>query len=248
MLTTEKDAVRLAACDLGELPIASVPLTIAVEPADVFRAVAAGARSRRLTRRTPDEPPAPPARDDDRAARSSAIRRACCRGRWSRVRRGARPGVLHARPRAPAHRASATSRRRSRRAPAAERRAIARGAFAHFGRLLFELLRFSTLVAGRDAGARRVRRRGARRGRRTRRARACCSSPAISATGNCRRWCTRCSSPPIGVLARALDNPRAERAARADPHSAPATRVIYRRGTIRRVMRHAAGRAGRRAC
>ena len=36
VLTTEKDAVRLTACDLKDLPIASVPLTIAVEPADRF--------------------------------------------------------------------------------------------------------------------------------------------------------------------------------------------------------------------
>ena len=37
VVTTEKDAVRLAACDLSALPIASVPLTIAVEPRDEFR-------------------------------------------------------------------------------------------------------------------------------------------------------------------------------------------------------------------
>lgn len=37
VLTTEKDAVRLTACDLGELPIASVPLLIGVEPADEFQ-------------------------------------------------------------------------------------------------------------------------------------------------------------------------------------------------------------------
>jgi len=37
VLTTEKDAVRLAACDLGDLPIASVPLIVGVEPADAFR-------------------------------------------------------------------------------------------------------------------------------------------------------------------------------------------------------------------
>jgi tetraacyldisaccharide 4'-kinase len=37
VLTTEKDAVRLAACDLGELPIASVPLIVGVEPADAFQ-------------------------------------------------------------------------------------------------------------------------------------------------------------------------------------------------------------------
>jgi tetraacyldisaccharide 4'-kinase len=36
VLTTEKDAVRLAVCDLTGLPIASVPLTIAVEPHDAF--------------------------------------------------------------------------------------------------------------------------------------------------------------------------------------------------------------------
>src|SRR5262249_48790813 len=37
VLTTEKDAVRLAACRLGDLPIASVPLVVGVEPADAFR-------------------------------------------------------------------------------------------------------------------------------------------------------------------------------------------------------------------
>jgi tetraacyldisaccharide 4'-kinase len=37
VLTTEKDAVRLAACDLGDLLIASVPLVIGVEPADGFK-------------------------------------------------------------------------------------------------------------------------------------------------------------------------------------------------------------------
>ena len=37
VLTTEKDAVRLAACDLGSSPIASVPLAVGVEPADEFR-------------------------------------------------------------------------------------------------------------------------------------------------------------------------------------------------------------------
>jgi tetraacyldisaccharide 4'-kinase len=38
VLTTEKDAVRLAACELGELPIASVPLVVGIEPAAVFTA------------------------------------------------------------------------------------------------------------------------------------------------------------------------------------------------------------------
>jgi tetraacyldisaccharide 4'-kinase len=38
VLTTEKDAVRLAVCDLGEMLIASVPLVVGVEPADAFQA------------------------------------------------------------------------------------------------------------------------------------------------------------------------------------------------------------------
>jgi tetraacyldisaccharide-1-P 4'-kinase len=37
VLTTGKDAVRLAACDLGDLPIAAVPLMVGIEPADAFR-------------------------------------------------------------------------------------------------------------------------------------------------------------------------------------------------------------------
>jgi tetraacyldisaccharide 4'-kinase len=37
VLTTEKDAVRLAVCDLGDLPVASVPLEVGLEPADAFR-------------------------------------------------------------------------------------------------------------------------------------------------------------------------------------------------------------------
>jgi tetraacyldisaccharide 4'-kinase len=37
ILTTEKDAVRLAACALGDLPIASLPLAVGVEPPDRFR-------------------------------------------------------------------------------------------------------------------------------------------------------------------------------------------------------------------
>jgi tetraacyldisaccharide 4'-kinase len=36
VLTTEKDAMRLAACDLNGLPIAAVPLNARIEPADLF--------------------------------------------------------------------------------------------------------------------------------------------------------------------------------------------------------------------
>jgi tetraacyldisaccharide 4'-kinase len=37
ILTTEKDAVRLEACDLTGLPFAAVPLIVGIEPADAFR-------------------------------------------------------------------------------------------------------------------------------------------------------------------------------------------------------------------
>jgi tetraacyldisaccharide 4'-kinase len=37
VLTTEKDAVRLEACDLGGLRVAAVPLLVAIDPADAFR-------------------------------------------------------------------------------------------------------------------------------------------------------------------------------------------------------------------
>ena len=36
ILTTDKDAVRFAACDLADLPIAAVPLAATIEPADDF--------------------------------------------------------------------------------------------------------------------------------------------------------------------------------------------------------------------
>jgi tetraacyldisaccharide-1-P 4'-kinase len=37
VLTTEKDAMRLAACDLDGLPIAAVPLTACIEPSEGFQ-------------------------------------------------------------------------------------------------------------------------------------------------------------------------------------------------------------------
>jgi tetraacyldisaccharide-1-P 4'-kinase len=37
ILTTEKDAVRLSEFDLADVPIASVPLVVGIEPADAFR-------------------------------------------------------------------------------------------------------------------------------------------------------------------------------------------------------------------
>jgi len=56
VLTTEKDAVRLTACDLGDLPIAAVPLVVGVEPAERFRSWLLVRLSARRTAR--HEPPA----------------------------------------------------------------------------------------------------------------------------------------------------------------------------------------------
>ncbi len=47
ILTTEKDAVRLAACDLTGLPIAYVPLVTAIEPRETFSRLAARSASGR---------------------------------------------------------------------------------------------------------------------------------------------------------------------------------------------------------
>lgn len=37
VLTTDKDAVRLEGCDLGDLPVAAVPILTGIEPTDQFR-------------------------------------------------------------------------------------------------------------------------------------------------------------------------------------------------------------------
>ena len=133
------------------------------------------------------------------------------------------------------------------RKPDAERQALVRQVFGHFGRLLFELLKFSTLSQRRGAGQGRVRgRRADPRGARAR-ARACSSSPATSATGRCTpsptprrsrrsacwrarsttRGCTTCSS---GCAAR------------------PGNYVIYRHGALRRVLKALERQRRRGAC
>ena len=121
-------------------------------------------------------------------------------------------------------------------APRQERAAIARDMFAHFGRLLTVLLKFSTLSPRADDGARGVPGRGSGRGRaRAGRGRAA-ASPATSASGRSTRWCTRSSCSRWRVLARPLDNPLLhdllERVRGRTGNS-----VIYRRGAIRRVLR-----------
>jgi KDO2-lipid IV(A) lauroyltransferase len=119
--------------------------------------------------------------------------------------------------------------------PARERRAIVRQVFAHFGRLLFELLKFSTMSEPKMLA--RVEFEGEARAR----AAYAQGKGVLFVTGHFGFWELHAivhalRLRPIGVLARALDNPylndKLERI-----RSRTGNTVIYRQGTIRRVMR-----------
>ena len=116
-----------------------------------------------------------------------------------------------------------------------ERGAIARRVFAHFGRLLFELLKFTALTPEQMLarvefdGDERVRQAQAQ------------TRGYLLLTGHFGFWelhglVHALRLGPIGVLARTLDNPYLndllERMRQATGNT-----VIYRRGAIRRVMR-----------
>jgi Kdo2-lipid IVA lauroyltransferase/acyltransferase len=116
-----------------------------------------------------------------------------------------------------------------------ERRAIARAAFAHFGRLLFELLQFSTLTPRQMLA--RVEFEGEERARFA----YAQGKGVLFVTGHFGYWELHAMAhalrlEPIGVLARALDNPYLNRLLE-DLRQGTGNTVIYRRGTIRRVMR-----------
>jgi KDO2-lipid IV(A) lauroyltransferase len=119
--------------------------------------------------------------------------------------------------------------------PAQERRAIARAAFAHFGRLLFELLKFSTLSREQMLG--RVEFDGDERMRSA----YAQGKGVIFITGHFGFWELHAMvhafhAQPIALLARALDNPRLNDLLEHIRQRTGNT-VVYRRGTIRRVMR-----------
>jgi KDO2-lipid IV(A) lauroyltransferase len=121
----------------------------------------------------------------------------------------------------------------SRTAP--ERRAIVRAVFAHFGRLLFEILKFSTL--GNDEMLKRVEFEGEDRAR----AAYAQGKGVLFFTGHFGFWELHAlvhglQLRPIGVLARALDNPDLNRLLE-QIRSRTGNTVIYRRGAIRRVLR-----------
>jgi Kdo2-lipid IVA lauroyltransferase/acyltransferase len=119
--------------------------------------------------------------------------------------------------------------------PPSERRAIARAAFVHFGRLLMELLKFSTLSPEQMLtrveveGEERVRLAYAQ------------GKGVLFVTGHFGFWELHAmvhalQIAPIGLLARALDNPYLNGLLEGIRQRTGNT-VIYRRGTIRRVMR-----------
>jgi KDO2-lipid IV(A) lauroyltransferase len=118
--------------------------------------------------------------------------------------------------------------------PARERRAIARAAFGHFGRLLFELLRFATLTPERMLASVEV--DGVERSRLA----YAQGKGVLFVTGHFGYWEIQAmvhalQVEPVAILARALDNPYLNRLLETIRQRTGNT-VVYRRRTIRRVM------------
>ncbi len=118
---------------------------------------------------------------------------------------------------------------------ASECRAIARSTFAHFGRLLVVLLKFSTLTLEQIRG--RVEFEGDDRVR----AALARGKGVLFVTGHFGYWELHGLAQPLvlptmSVLARPLDNPLLH-AFLEHLRTATGNRVIYRRGALRRVLR-----------
>lgn len=124
----------------------------------------------------------------------------------------------------------------------AERTAIARQTFRHFGHLLLELLRFSAL--GDEARATLVEIEGADRVRHA----YAKGKGVLFFTGHFGYWELHAihhgwAFEPIGVLARALDNPRLN-ALLEQIRGATGNHCIYRQGAVRRVLKTLNGQHG----
>jgi KDO2-lipid IV(A) lauroyltransferase len=124
----------------------------------------------------------------------------------------------------------------------AERRAINRRMFAHFGRLLLELLKFSTL--SRQAMRRIVEFEGEDRAR----AAYTQGRGVLFFTGHFGYWEIHAivhglELEPVAVLARALDNPLLHRLLER-LRTSTGNVVIYRNGAVRKVLRVLQGRQG----
>lgn len=117
----------------------------------------------------------------------------------------------------------------------AECRAIARSTFGHFGRLLVALLRFSRLTPEQIRA--RVEYEGDERVRAALQA----GKGAIIYTGHFGFWEIQGLAhalvlPPMWLMARPLDNPLLHKLLQ-DIRSATGNQVIYRQGSMRRVLR-----------
>jgi len=118
---------------------------------------------------------------------------------------------------------------------AAEHSAIVRGAFRHFGRLLFELLKFSTLSD--EQMLRRVEFEGEERVRSA----YAQGRGVLFVTGHFGYWELQAlvhglKLQPMSVMARALDNPDLHQLLER-MRTRTGNGVIYRQGTLRRAMR-----------
>ncbi|MGQ0735569.1 MAG: lysophospholipid acyltransferase family protein, partial [Acidobacteriota bacterium] len=118
----------------------------------------------------------------------------------------------------------------------------ARGMFAHFGRLLFEILKFSTL--SHEQMLARVEFEGEDRAR----AAYAKGRGVLFFTGHFGFWELHAivhglQLEPIGVLARTLDNP-ALNTLLENVRSSTGNSVIYRQGAVRRVLKTLAGGHG----
>ena len=117
----------------------------------------------------------------------------------------------------------------------AECRAIARATWAHFGQLLFELLKFSSLAPDR------IRQRVAFEGRERLEHALARGKGVLLFTGHFGFWEQHALAHalgvrPMSVVARALDNPRLN-ALLERVRTSTGNSVIYRRGGLRRIMR-----------
>jgi Kdo2-lipid IVA lauroyltransferase/acyltransferase len=124
----------------------------------------------------------------------------------------------------------------------AELRAIARAVFGHFGSLLTEILRFSGL--SREQMLASVEFEG---GDRVTQAHAQ-GKGALFITGHFGYWelhalAHALNFPPIGVVVRALDNPKLNRLLE-DVRTSTGNTVIHRRGGLRRILRALADNKG----
>ena len=123
-----------------------------------------------------------------------------------------------------------------------ELRSITREMFKHFGRLLFEMLKFSTLSPA--AMLRRVEFEGEERARLA----YAQGKGVLFFTGHFGFWEIHAivhglRLQPIGVLARALDNPYLNRLLE-DVRGRTGNSVIYRQGAVRRVLKTLAAGQG----